>query len=340
MHLKSESFVDFLEKYGDSSPPEMVYRKAEDPLEWQNRLRCKIKSFSGVIPPRVETDVRVIAEDKLPGFTRKRIQIRVNEYSDLPAYLLVPNDIKPDEKRPGLVVLHGHSQFGIDSICGIRNGEGEDSLDCAHALNAVKKGYVVLAPAWWGWPGRDGHTNMVCSKDKCDAIQMASSMYGINVLALHIQDGQAALDCLCNQPEVAPARIGCIGNSYGGRMTMWLSVFDRRIKACVISGAMNTFRERSLKLGSCGIQYFPGLLQWCDVPEILCLIAPAALQLQAGRQDPLINAEDREMIERKVRDFYTITGAGQNFDYVLNDEGHVLVWKEAERFLDKFLPVN
>ena len=59
-----------------------------------------------------------------------------------------------------------------------------------------------------------------------------------------------AIDALCNRPEVDATRIGCIGNSYGGRTTMWLTICDERIQACVPAGCMNTFRERSLKLSS------------------------------------------------------------------------------------------
>ena len=55
---------------------------------------------------------------------------------------------------------------------------------------------------------------------------------------------------------------------------------------------MNTFRERSLKLSSCGIQYLPGILQYVDVPDLFCLISPRAMQLQAGAKDGLITPED------------------------------------------------
>lgn len=38
-------------------------------------------------------------------------------------------------------------------------------------------------------------------------------------------------------------------------MTMWLTLDDERVRACVPSGCMNHFRERSQKLSSCGIQF-------------------------------------------------------------------------------------
>ena len=166
---------------------------------------------------------------------------------------------------------------------------------------------------------------------------MAASMYGINILDLHIQDGRAAIDVLASRPEVDDDRIGCIGNSYGGRTAMWLTVFDQRIKACVPAGCMNTFRERSLKLSSCGIQYLPGLLQYGDVPEVFSLIAPRPMQLQAGRRDPLITPADRDAILKTVQSAYRILNAESNFDYVLHPEGHLLSWGRAASFLKMHL---
>ena len=66
--------------------------------------------------------------------------------------------------------------------CGIRGIDAEDLSTEAYALFAARAGYVVLAPAWWGWPGRDGHLDRVGDRDRCNVIQMAASMYGINVL--------------------------------------------------------------------------------------------------------------------------------------------------------------
>jgi len=188
-----------------------------------------------------------------------------------------------------------------------------------------------------GWPGRDGHVVKAENRDKCNVIQMAAAMYGIHVLNLHIQDGQAAIDVLSSRPEVDPDRIGCIGNSYGGRTTMWLTVFDERIKACVPAGCMNHFRERSLKLSSCAIQYFHGLLQYGDVQEVFSLIAPRAMQLQVGKGDGLITPSDRDKIKTVVEKAYRLLGADASFEYVLHAKGHRLEWESAEPFLRKHL---
>jgi len=328
--IPSESFIDFLKKYGDEHKPGMIYRDGQDFRTWQRAFRQKLNSLRGNIPDRVKPEVKILETTELSDHVRQLIQFPVTKFSVLIAYLLIPKDIKKREKRAGIIALHGHHSYGIETICGVRKTDYPP-----YALQAVRSGYIVLAPAWWGWPGRDGHLAKVGDRDKCNTIQMAASMYGINVLDLHIQDGQAAIDVLCSLADVDTKKIGCIGNSYGGRTCMWLTIFDDRIKACVPAGCMNIFRERSLKLSSCAIQYLPGLLQYGDVPELFSLIAPRAMQLQAGEGDNLITASDRDKIKKVVEKAYRLGGGEKNFEYVLHSRGHVFAWDLAVPFFRK-----
>ena len=329
----AESFVDFLEAYGKAHPPRMVRRAGEDFVEWQARFRTQVEGLRGPIPERVGLDVEVVDEVQADGHKRLLLRFRVSDLSTMVAYLLLPEDLTDGERRPGLVVSHGHAKYGIDSMCGLQGMDEGDSARRAYALSAVAAGYVVLTPAWWGWVGRDEHLDRVGGRDKCNVIQM----YGMNVTDLHIQDGQACVDVLAGRPEVDESRIGCIGNSYGGRTTMWLTIFEDRIKACVPSGCMNTFRERSLKLGSCAIQYLPGILQYGDVPELFCLIAPRPMQLQAGEGDGLITDTDRDAIVATVGNAYRTLDSEDRFDYVLHSDGHLLRWDLAAPFLERHL---
>ncbi|MBN1671231.1 MAG: dienelactone hydrolase family protein [Kiritimatiellae bacterium] len=331
--MRSESFIDFLERYGRANPPGMLRGEGEDFGAWQARFRAKLHELLGPVPPRAEPAVEIAESAEAEDHTRHTLRIAVNAFSTLVAYLLIPKGMAPGERRPGLIVSHGHAAYGIDSMCGRRGADEGDGARRTYALFAVRAGYVVLAPAWWGWHGRDGHVDKVKQRDKCNVIQMAAGMYGVNVIALHIQDGQAALDALAARPEVDPGRLGCLGNSYGGRTTMWLTIFDPRIRACVPAGCMNVFRERSLKLGSCGVQYPFGLLRYGDVPELFSLIAPRPMQIQAGRQDGLITPTDRDHIETTVRKAYRALGAEAKLDYVLHPEGHILLWDRAAPFL-------
>jgi dienelactone hydrolase len=335
--MDPESFVDFLHRWGEAHPPVMRYRQGEDFAEWQAAFRRQVEALRGPAPSRVEPEPEVLEQTEQNDHTRLTLRIPVSRMASLPAYLLLPHGMRAGEQRPGLIVCHGHATYGIDSVCGVRGAQDPEGARRAYALQAVREGYVVLAPAWWGWPGRDGHLGLVGERDRCNVIQMAAAMYGLSVLDLHVEDGRAAIDVLSDRPEVDPERVGCIGNSYGGRITMWLAVFDRRLRACVPSGCMNHFRERSLKLSSCGIQYLPGLLRYGDVQEVFSLIAPRPMQLQAGEGDQLITPSDRDEIERTVRRAYRRLGAEESYDYVLHPDGHMLRWDLAAPFLERHL---
>ena len=335
--MTTESFIDFLKAYGTAHPPSMVYKDGNDFAQWQLRFRAKVESLRGPLPERVEPAVEIVESVETDDHTRHLLRIPVSDISTLVAYLLVPHGLSPDERRPGIIACHGHATYGIDSICGVRGIDEGDNARRVYALSAVRAGYVVIAPAWWGWAGRDGHLDRIGNRDKCNVIQMAAAMYGLNVLDLHIQDGQAAIDVLAARAEVDAERLGCLGNSYGGRTTMWLTIFDERIKACIPAGCMNTFRERSLKLSSCGIQYIPGVLQYGDVPELFCLIAPRPMQLQVGEQDGLITPDDRDAMEATVRRAYRLLGTEENFNYARHPEGHLLLWDLAAPFLKAHL---
>lgn len=328
-----ESFVDFLESYGKTFRPALRYDAGRNFDAWRQDLFEAVTSLRGPVPDRVESIAEVVETWEEPDHTRHLVRVPVTAFSALAAYLLVPKDISAGETRPGLIASHGHTKNGIDTTCGVVGTEDAEQAKRAYGLEAVRSGYVVLAPAWWGWHGRDGHLERVGGRDKCNVIQMAAAMYGMNVTDLHIQDGQAAVDALAAHPNVDPSRIGCIGNSYGGRTTMWMAIFDERIRACVPAGCMNTFRERSLKLSSCGIQYLPGILRYGDVADLFCLVAPRAMQLQAGAKDGLITPSDRDAINETVRSAYQRAGAEGKYEFVLHPDGHYLKWDLAEPFL-------
>jgi dienelactone hydrolase len=335
--METHSFMDLVKQYGAIHPPSMRYRDGENHSAWRDRLTGQVRELFAPVPERVALNVETLETQRLDDHTRCLLSIRVSEASTLVAYLLVPHGIAQGERRPAVLASHGHVSLGIDSICGVIESEDKEGAYNPYALQAVQSGYIVIAPAWWGWPGRTGHLGRVGQRDQCNVIQMAASMYGLNVIALHAQDAQAAIDVLVARPDVDADRIGCIGNSYGGRTTMWFTILDERIRVSVAAGCMNTFRERSMGLYGCAIQCPFGLLQYADVPDLFCLIAPQPLQLQSGDGDPLINDGDRDMINEMVRGAYDRTGASRNYSFAQHSEGHRLVWEPAHDFLREHL---
>lgn len=174
----------------------MVYCEGDDFSNWQCQFLEKIKSLRGPLPDRVDPSVEFVESIRESDHTRNLIRVSVSEFSTLVAYLLLPNDLSIGERRPGLIVSHGHAAYGIDAVCGLQGLNEGDNDRRAYALPAVRSGYVVMVPAWWGWTGRDGYLDLVGRRDRCNTIQMAAAMYEMNVTDLHIQRWAGCSGCL------------------------------------------------------------------------------------------------------------------------------------------------
>ncbi len=130
---------------------------------------------------------------------------KVSFYSEgtrLSGDLFLPPDLKPGEKRAGIVLCHGYT--------GVRDLYLPDN---ARELNAA--GYVVLTFDYKGWGDSDGSKSRLAPHGR-------------------VTDSQAALTFLGAEPMVDEQRLGLYGTSYGGATVTWTAAIDPRVK-CVVS---------------------------------------------------------------------------------------------------------
>ena len=129
----------------------------------------------------------------------------VNFYSEgvkLAGDLFLPDDLRPGERRGGIVLCHGYT--------GVRNLY---LPDIARILNGA--GYVVLTFDYKGWGDSDGPPARLAPYSR-------------------VADVQAALSFLAAQKEADPERLGIYGTSYGGATVVFVAAIDPRVK-CVVS---------------------------------------------------------------------------------------------------------
>src|SRR5260370_21609651 len=117
--------------------------------------------------------------------------------------VFLPADLKPGERRAGIVLCHGYT--------GVR---GIYLPDNARVLAAA--GYVVLNFDYKGWGDSDGPKSRLAPYSR-------------------VIDVQAALTWLGAQDMVDAERLGIYGTSYGGATVVWVAAVDPRVK-CVVSG--------------------------------------------------------------------------------------------------------
>ena len=75
-------------------------------------------------PDPVDPDPAVIEVVDEGAYRREKVIFDSERDMSVVAYVLVPNDLPPGERRPAILAAHGHGH-GKDEVCGIGHGEAE-----------------------------------------------------------------------------------------------------------------------------------------------------------------------------------------------------------------------
>lgn len=314
-------------------------RSREDWQEWRRQWARCLRRLMGPPPESPELAVRELETVEAPDHVRRKILYNSEANVWVPAWLLIPRGAPPDGKRPAVLCAHGHGLNGKDNVAGVRNATGSaeeiERYNYDYGLKLVRMGFVVIAPDWRSFGERIAYTASRSGRDWCESHGNCASLFGHNLLALNVNDARRAIDVLETLETVDRRRIGGVGFSYGGRLMTFVSALDRRVKATVISGALNTFADRVLiNLGSCGSQIVHGLLRYGDMPEVAGLVAPRHLFFEKGAQDPEPSSED---YYERVRQVYTAAAARQRLGLRVFEGGHVFEGKHSLPWLQQCL---
>jgi dienelactone hydrolase len=289
-------------------------KTVEDWRTWRKQFRASILKQLGSMPEQVPLRAETVRTDDMGEYVREKIIFDTEKYASVPAFVLVPKFLKRGEQRPAVLAAHGHG-IGKNPLVGLDENERPHS-DYQHqlAVQLVKRGYVVIAPDWRGFGERQSPQEWVRGgRDRCNVNYLAEGYRGYHLIALQIWDAMKTVDYLQTRKEVDPKRIGCVGVSFGGTMTTYLSALDKRIKCACISGYVSTVRDDALGLrglgNTCGVQYMPGLLTIGDIADVAGLIAPRPLVVEMGEQDTCFVIDDVLKGYRHLSKIYNAAGA-------------------------------
>ena len=294
---------------------------------WQQAFRGRIEALLGDFRPPGKWESRLEETEKFPDHVREGWILTAPGCAELPVYLLRPtkNGTGSSGRSPGIVAIHGHG-LGYDTIVG-RADTPEHQAELKrfrydYGLQLVRRGYVVAAPCLTPFGRRLSATPAADRRDACETTQLRLQLLGKLLLSENLRDILWALDFLTAQREVDAARLGCVGLSYGGRMTMFAAALDPRIKVAVMAGSLNWLQERASTRSVGGCQVVPGLLQFGDVPEITGLIAPRPILWTCGKSDRHIEPEWAERALVRMRNVYRAMGAEKEVKVQYFDGGH------------------
>jgi dienelactone hydrolase len=303
-----------------NAPLAMQFRgtTAEEARRWQAGFADTLRILLGPTRPPAAWDSVLERIVTLDDHVREERLLTADGLDPVPFHLLLPRHITPGapDRRPAVLAIHGHGVFGHDVIVGrgetpeFRTAVAEARYD--YGLQLVRLGYVVAAPCLTPFGRRKPARAKASGGDACTATFVGMQLLGRLLMAENLRDILWTLDFVAAHPAVDGRRIGCVGLSYGGRMTMLATALDTRIKVAVIAGALNCLQERLATSGGAGCQVIPNLLTYGDVPEISSLIAPRPCLWQVGSRDKLLDPEwVQTALDRISRAYRAFNAEGQ-----------------------------
>jgi hypothetical protein len=277
--------------------------------EDREKIRARWMAVVGapaIPPPPPET--RLLAVIPQPAYEGRLMELRTEPDSWEKIYLLSPRGaaLRP---RPVIIVPY----YDVDTPAG-RNLGGRNYMPLSvrsFAHLAVQHGFLAVAIRWFGESYGERYDEAVAN--------LHTRHPGVTGLGKWVWDAQRLLDWLVRQPQVDPARIGIIGHSLGGKMTLYAAAFDPRIAVAVASepGIGLTFSnyEDYWYLGERIQKLPPG----ADHHELLALVAPRPFLLIGGQS---ADKDESWHYINAARSVYRLLGSPDNIGYVNHRSGH------------------
>ncbi|MCE2413937.1 acetylxylan esterase [Candidatus Poribacteria bacterium] len=310
---------------------------------WQRELRTKLIELVGGFPPEpCALQPQVLDSCEFPTYFRETVQFQSRSHANIFGYFLSPKPLDSSTPKPTILCLAGHGR-GVDDIVGI---EEDGTMRAEYggyqndfALQCVANGYTVLAIEQFGF----GHRRDPVAHEKgggsssCQPSAGAALLLGHTMVGWRVYDAMRAFDYLDTRPEVDMNRLGVMGISGGGTTTFFTSAIDARVKAAVVSGYFNTFRDSILSLSHCIDNYIPNVLQYAEMYDIAGLIAPRAMFVESGTEDTIFPIEATRFAVNEAKAIYKLFNAEDKLGLEVFEAGHSFHGVGAFEFLKQVL---
>lgn len=326
-----------------AAPLRLTYsdRSPKETLAWQKRLRAKLIELLGGFPQeRAPLNPLLLETREFPGYRREKFALTTRTGVSILAYQLTP--ASAGAKAPAVICIPGHGR-GVDDIVGVdqEGGDRANKPGYQHdfAIQAAESGFVAVAiePMGFGCR-RDAATKARgLGASACQPAAGAALLFGETMIGWRVWDLMRVVDWMETRPEIDAGKIGCMGISGGGTVTLFGAALEPRIRVAYVSGYLNTFRDSILSLSHCIDNYVPGILNWAEMYDVAGLIAPRPLFVESGERDTIFPVQaSRESFERVRRVYRALNAAGRCEQDVFGGE-HIFYGKRGLPFLRQWL---
>lgn len=304
-------------------------------IEWQRKARNKLKEILRVDVSVLAESVRNQGSERIGKITRETLVLDNLDGSQVPGFLLLPDAASP---RPVVMVIPGHSS-GIVATSGIM-----EDYQHAVALRLAEAGYVVLTLEIRGLGylrnmGKDG-MNM-------DSFVGYNLGHGRCLASYTVADAAAGLSYVLSRKEVDPNHAGVLGFSSGGFPAVFLAALDDRINAVVASGCITSFDSLFQYSSRSSVEAVPGLVEWLEAGDCLCLLAPRHILVQWGQLDTDPNTRCASLTPASgptvevARRAYAVLGSRNRLEVLVSPNlGHEVDVPAAVDFFHRAMPIH
>jgi dienelactone hydrolase len=310
---------------------------------FQTEARAKLLELLLYQPEPVNPRPEVLERVDCGDFVRERITFATTPTTRVPAYVLIPKNLRG--RAPAMVDLHSHGGmflFGKEKVVDLGNNhaamgpyhqQNYDGRPTATAL--ARRGYVVIsidacmfgerrvmmdADIKLGWD-RSKYSmsdierlNQVCRTKEATLVK-ALTFAGATWPGMVFWDDIRTVDYLLTRPEVDPNLIGCQGVSMGGYRSLFLAALDARIRAACVVGFMSTVRpmvHAHVNTHSF-VHFLPAVHRYLDWPDVASLTAPRSLMVLQCRHDQLFPLAGMTESIEKIAAVYDKAGVKEKF---------------------------
>ncbi len=304
--------------------PQYRFSDGTDFKSWKSAALPKVKATVGDFPERVPLNPQLLVEWEQDGLLKQRWIIDVGKFISATFVIARPVEIEAGKKLPAIMCWHGHGSYGKESVMGNSSSPERAAeiqrfnYDYGHQM--AKAGYVTFAIDWMGVGERNDNAkphylSHNAGRDWCNLYYLHATMLGMTSISINVSHGMAATDFAMTFPFVDADRIGVMGLSGGGTMTLWSALLDERLKAIEIICYSDLWAYFGMRdLNYCGMQTAPGLYKLVDLPEAQGLLAPRPLLVDIGIYDTCFQADTALMCFDKLQTIYKAAGASDKLE--------------------------
>jgi dienelactone hydrolase len=302
---------------------------AADPRAWQRKLRKRLATRMGydhMPAKRCPVRPRTLWREEREVGSIEKLVFTSEPGSDVNAYFCLPRRPLSDPP-PVFICLQGHST-GMHNAIGRSRDTPEGAADVEgdrdFALHCMRFGVAAMCIEQRGFGerretalpgGRSGTTT-------CHDAAMHALMLGRTLAAERVYDVDRGIDYLHTRRDIDHRRIGIMGNSGGGLISILSGALLPRIAYMMPSCGFATYASSIMSIHHCVDNYIPGLLLEAEMGDVVGLFASKPLVVVAGKADPIFPVKGVREGFRQLRRIYEAMDAGDRCRLVIGPEGH------------------